>query len=91
MALPKCNLKCDECGKFFNGVRMMHRDPGASYRILCIECLEGADKVEKRKWLKERREGKTLEQRVTWLEEWVYYTIEGFNMFNAEVEDIEKK
>jgi len=76
------NLKCDECGKSFRGVIVMHKDPEKPYRTLCTECLEGGEKVTKRKWLKERREGKTLEQRVTWLEEWIYYTIQELSKFD---------
>lgn len=85
------NLECDECGKVFDGVRIMHRDPEASYRILCTECLESVEKIAKRKWLKELREGKTLEQRVAWLEEWIYYTTEGLNRLNSELDYKEKK
>lgn len=85
------DLKCDECGKIFNGSRVMHRDPEASYRILCSGCLENVEKIAKRKWLKKLREGKTLEQRVVWLEEWIYYTTEELNKLNGGLNYKEKK
>jgi hypothetical protein len=91
MPLQEQNLKCDECGKDFTGIRIMHRDPEKSYRILCDECLGGFENSAKRNFLKERRDGKALEERVSWLEEWVYDQIEHLIRFNAEVKDMEQE
>ena len=88
MALLEHDLKCDRCGKVFDGCRAMHRDPKESYRILCSECLDKTEEDEKTKFLKKLRDGKTIEQRVEWLEEWIYYAIQG--MSEANKTDMEK-
>ena len=75
MALLERNLKCDKCGKTFDGVRAVNRDPEESWRLLCGDCLEELENDNKRKWLKKLRDDKTLEQRVEFIEEFIYHVI----------------
>jgi hypothetical protein len=53
----------------------MHRDPEASYRLLCTECLKTKENNIKEKWLMKLRKDKTLEQRVEFIEEFIYNVI----------------
>jgi len=60
-------LRCDECGKSYQGCRSQY-----GYGDLCSECYEIKKDTEYKKWMLDRRNGKTLEQRIEWIEEWIY-------------------
>lgn len=75
MALLEQDLECSRCGKIFDGVRALNKNPEASYELLCGDCLNGVENDAKRKWLRDLQKGKTLEQRVEWLEEFIYYVV----------------
>ena len=79
MALLERNLKCDECGAVFDGARAMHKDPNESWRILCSKCLDLLANDEKAQFLNKMRAGKTIEERVEQIEEFVYYVTKGFD------------
>ena len=79
MALLENDLECDECGKVFDGVRAVHRDPKESWKILCSDCLNVIEKDTKQQWLKKIRKGKTLEQRVESIEEFIYHVVHETN------------
>jgi len=38
----------------------------------CSDCLKIQENTERKKWFLERRNGKTIEQRIAWIEEWIY-------------------
>ena len=54
---------CEECG-----------EPFAEYttNFLCGDCYEIKEKKELKKYMVDIREGKTLEQRIEQIEEWIY-------------------
>lgn len=70
--LFEINLICNRCNKKFSGVRAMSKNPFCSFELLCPECMDKITNNEKAKWLEEKRSGKSIEQRIAWLEEWIY-------------------
>jgi len=72
--MPKVeqNLICGNCGKKFDGVRATHHDPALSWKLLCDACMKKIAESPRTWWLIERRKGKSMEQRLEWIEEWIY-------------------
>ncbi len=66
------HLNCDNCGKKFDGVRALHRDPAISWKLFCDECIKKSAGSDRTRWLAERRKGKSMEARLEWLEEQIY-------------------
>ena len=60
------DLVCTECGKSFKGVFTQN------YGAMCEECIEARDNAEKQAWLERRRKDKTPEERIAWIEEYIY-------------------
>lgn len=79
------NLTCAHCGKKFSGLQLMHRSPVNSYEILCNECLEGVTDKAKVNWLQTRQLNKTLEERLIWIEEYIYEIESESDKISAEI------
>jgi hypothetical protein len=61
------NLICNKCGTTWNGVRRKNQ----LYQY-CYECEKILCDTKKKKWLLDRRNKKTIKQRIEWIEDWIY-------------------
>ena len=55
------------CAKCNRRVREVYLENGK-----CYKCNREEEEIRKKKWLIDRRYHKTLKQRITWVEEWIY-------------------
>jgi protein-arginine kinase activator protein McsA len=67
MAMMKDQV-CNNCGKPFTGIVSVR----VFEDVLCSKCYTQKIKNAKRKWLNQRRLGKTLKQRIAWIGEFIY-------------------
>lgn len=68
MAIIK-QLVCPICGEVYTGVK---NSDGSPYDNTCSKCLKTQENIERKQWFLERHNGKTIEQRIAWIEEWIY-------------------
>lgn len=65
---------CDKCGKHFQTV---------NDNYICGECREIEENKKYKKYMIDIREGKTLEQRIEQIEEWIYENKNNFHSHDS--------